>query len=268
MACRPAVTCAGHSSEFDAERMPVSDRTVVAPTQTEQKRANNLPFQPTTFVGRTSEQAAIARLLANPACRLLTLHGPGGIGKTRLALAVVANEVDAFPDGVVFVPLAAISMPDQLVSAIGEALRLTFGGRSDPLAYLLSELRERHMVVLDNFEHLVEGADLISALLAHAPHLKVMVTSRERLNLQAEWLFNVDGLGYPQHQPHAPSASQSVATLTEYSAVDLFIQRATQVQPALALDGKTLTAIVQICQHVAGMPLAIELAAASAWNRH
>lgn len=230
-----------------------------------QKLISNLPFQPTTFVGRSSELAAIARLLANPACRMLTLQGPGGIGKTRLALAIAASEAATFPDGVAFVPLASISKPSQIVSAIGEALRLSFGGQADPTAHLLTELRERHtLLVLDNFEHLLEGADLVPALLAHAPQLKVVVTSRERLNLQAEWLFNVDGLGFPHQQPHAPAASQSLATLTEYSAVALFIQRARQVQPALRLDEETLTTIVQICQHVAGMPLAIELAAVSA----
>ena len=228
----------------------------------EQKLTSSLPFQPTTFVGRSAELAAIARLLANPACRLLTLHGPGGIGKTRLALAVAASEAAAFPDGVAFVALASISMPSQIVSAIGEALRLSFVGQSDPTSHLLSELRERHMLlVLDNFEHLLEGADLVSDILAHAPHVTVVVTSRERLNLQAEWLFNVDGLVFPQQQPHAPATSQNLATLAAYSAVELFVQRARQVQPELALDEATLTTIVQICRHVAGMPLAIELAA-------
>jgi predicted ATPase/transcriptional regulator with XRE-family HTH domain len=246
------------------EPAPTTDRAVAAAVRVEQKPTNNLPLQPTTFVGRSTELAAIARLLANPTCRLLTLHGPGGIGKTRLALTVAASETAAFPDGVAFVALASISMPSQIVSAIGEALRLSFGGQADPIAHLLSELRERHLLlVLDNFEHLLEGADLVSALLAHAPRLTVVVTSRERLNLQAEWLFNVDGLGFPHQQPHAPVASQSLTTLMEYSAVELFVQRARQVQPALQLDEATLTNIVQICQHVAGMPLAIELAAVS-----
>jgi predicted ATPase/transcriptional regulator with XRE-family HTH domain len=250
------------SSRSEVERTPATDRAVAAPMRAEQKLTSSLPFQPTTFVGRSTELAAIARLLANPACRLLTLHGPGGIGKTRLALAVAASEAAAFPDGVAFVALASISMPSQIVSAIGEALRLSFVGQSDPTSHLLSELRERHMLlVLDSFEHLLEGADLVSDMLAQAPQVTVVVTSRERLNLQAEWLFNVDGLVFPQQQPHAPATSQNLATLAAYSAVELFVQRARQVQPALAIDEATLTTIVQICQHVAGLPLAIELAA-------
>jgi DNA-binding transcriptional regulator YiaG len=155
-------------SRSEVERTPATDRAVAAPVRAEQKLTSTLPFQPTTFVGRSTELAAIARLLANPACRLLTLHGPGGIGKTRLALAVAASEAAAFPDGVAFVALASISMPSQIVSTVGEALRLFFVGQSDPTSHLLSELRERHMLlVLDNFEHLLEGAELVSAMLAH-----------------------------------------------------------------------------------------------------
>jgi predicted ATPase/transcriptional regulator with XRE-family HTH domain len=244
-------------SRADVGRTPVINRAAAAPNRPE------LPSQATTLVGRSSELAAIARLLANPACRLLTLHGPGGIGKTRLALAVAASVAATFPDGVAFVSLASIGMPGQIVSAISEALQFSFGGQTDLSARLLGALRERHMLlVLDNFEHLLEGAELVSAMLAHAPRLTVLVTSRERLNLQAEWLFNVDGLAFPNQQPHAP-ATQRLAMMTEYSAVELFIQRAGQVQPGLTLDEATLTSIVQICQHVAGMPLAIELAAAS-----
>lgn len=252
------------ASRVEAERTPATDRTAHAPVHATHRQTSNLPFQPTTFVGRGSELAAIARLLANPACRLLTLQGPGGIGKTRLALAVAAREAATFRDGVAFVALASISMPSQIVSAISEALQLTFVGQSDPTTQLLSVLRERHiLLVLDNFEHLLEGAGLVSALLSHAPHITVVVTSRERLNLQAEWLFNVDGLAFPQQPVQAPSALQGSPAMMEYSAVELFVQRALQVQPGLEADEATLTIIVQICRHVAGMPLAIELAAAS-----
>jgi predicted ATPase len=128
--------------------------------------ASNLPSQSTSFVGRSAELAAITRLLADPQCRLLTLLGPGGIGKTRLALAVAAAHTAAFTDGVAFVLLAAIGMPNQIISAIGEALRLSFVGQSDPTSHLLNKLRERHMLlVLDSFEHLLAGADLVADML-------------------------------------------------------------------------------------------------------
>jgi predicted ATPase/transcriptional regulator with XRE-family HTH domain len=234
-----------------------------APARAELPSPRALPFQPTSFVGRSAELGALARLLANPGCRLLTLHGPGGIGKTRLALAVAAREAMAFPDGVAFVPLASIDRPDQIVSAIGEALQIAPGSHADSTGHLLSALRERRMLlVLDNFEHLLDGAELVAALLAHAPHLTVVVTSRERLNLQAEWLFTVDGLSFPQQHPRAAEAQPS-APPADYSAVALFMQRARQVQPELMLDSAALASVAQICQHVAGMPLAIELAAAS-----
>src|SRR5262249_45068602 len=121
-----------------------------------------------------------------------------------------------------------------------------------------------------NFEHLLDsglsrdkgGADLVADILTHAPELTMLVTSRERLNLQAEWLFGVDGLAFPAEDPHGSAASHSLADRSDYSAGQLFLQRATQVEPRLSLSREALTAIVHICQHVAGMPLAIELAAA------
>ena len=225
--------------------------------------ALGLPFQPTPFIGRDAELTEIATILGDRGCHLLTLLGPGGVGKTRLALEAAARQSQAFADGVAFVALASISAPNQIVSAIGDALNLSFAGQPDPTAYLLGYLRARHMLLLlDNFEHLLDGSDLLSDILQGAPHLTLVVTSRERLNLQAEWLFDVDGLAFPSKDPHGSAAPQSLADLANYSAVQLFVQRATQVQPRLSLSESALTTIVRLCQHVAGMPLAIELAAA------
>jgi WD40 repeat protein/predicted ATPase/transcriptional regulator with XRE-family HTH domain len=263
------------------------------PTRAEQAPASDhkpvlgLPFQPTSFVGRDAEVVEIARLIGDPACRLLTLLGPGGIGKTRLALAMATDQAASFADGVVFVALASVGTPSQIVPAIGDALNLAFAGQAAPAAQLLGYLRERHMLlVLDNFEHLLEGADLVSDILTHAPRITILITSRERLNLRAEWLFDVRGLAYPDarpltnepgdkqpsdlpisRSPDLPASSVvvgrwSLVELEQYSAVQLFVQRATQVQPGFSLSESTLMAIVRICQHIAGMPLAIELAAA------
>ncbi|HJZ48386.1 MAG TPA: adenylate/guanylate cyclase domain-containing protein, partial [Roseiflexaceae bacterium] len=231
------------------------------PLKTLEVHHTNLPAQPTPLIGRAQEVAAVAALLLRPGVRLLTLAGPGGVGKTRLALQVAADLLDAhprllpapsemasgpalsvvegdaglFPDGVWFVALASLSTPNQIASRIGDALHLDFAGQADHTAQLLSHLHGRHLLlVLDNFEHLLDGADLVSTILAHAPHLTMLVTSRERLNLQAEWLFEVDGLAYPPEEPHGSAAPQRLAELADYSAVQLFLQRATQVQPRLS----------------------------------
>jgi len=223
-----------------------------------------LPSQPTSFVGRANELAEIDALLGDPACRLLTLVGPGGIGKTRLALQVATHQIEKFHDGVIFVGLAPVSAPNQIVSAIGGSLRLSFSGQSDPRLQLLEYLQKQHMLLLlDSFEHLPGGAELVAEILTRAPHVIVLVTSRERLNLSAEWLFDVGGLSYPSSDPGSLGSPGDMADLSKYSAVQLFIQRATQMQAVVPLSDATLAMIVRICQHVGGMPLAIELAAAN-----
>jgi predicted ATPase len=232
-----------------------------SPTKSEKHASLILPFQPTAFVGRVTELAEIDALLGDPACRLLTLVGPGGIGKTRLAIEVATHQMERFQDGVVFVDLGSISTPNQIVSVIGSSLNLSFSGQGDPREQLLTYLRKRHtLLLLDNFEHLLEGCELVSELLSSAPRLSILVTSRERLNLSAEWLFDVGGLSYPSGDQSSLGAPKDVA---DYSAVQLFIQRATQMQPLFPLSEATLGIIVRICQHVDGMPLAIELAAAN-----
>lgn len=217
-------------------------------------RRLHLPPQPTPFVGREDEMARITHCFDDPACRLLTLVGPGGTGKTRLALQVARARQEAFLDGVYFVPLAAIAAPALLVPAVAEALRFTFFGRQDPRAQLLAYLREKELLlVLDNFEHLLAGVGLLPEILEQAPQVKLLVTSRQRLDLRWEWLFDVGGLPYPQ--------DEDAGRLPEFSAVQLFAQTASRVRPDFSL-GEEGPNVARICRLVEGLPLALELAAA------
>lgn len=219
---------------------------------------NNLPIQPTPFVGREPEITELGKLLADSSCSLLTLTGPGGVGKTRLSLQVAAENVEAFPDGVYFVPLAPVSSQDLLVSTMSEPLGLTFYGQQDPRGQLLKYLSGKKMLlVLDNFEHLLEGAELIADILTGASHVKILATSRERLNLQGEWLFEVGGMDFPKNG--------EAADLGTYSAVELFVQSARRVVSRFSLSETEAPSVSRICQLMEGMPLGIELA--SAWVR-
>lgn len=216
-----------------------------------------LPIQLTPFWGRELELAGIRRLLTAPTCRLLTLLGPGGIGKTRLALEAASEQGMNFNDGLCFVPLQPLGAADQMVLAIAETLNLSFFSSSEPKTQLLDYLsNKRLLLVLDNLEHLLEGVALVSDILAAAPLVKVIVTSRERLNLREEWLFDVGGLRFPLDETD-PEAEA-------YSAVKLFTQNARRVRPDFGLNGDR-AAVVRICQLVGGMPLGIELAAS--WTR-
>ena len=222
---------------------------------------HNLPTQTTSFIGREDELTEVqSRLLEESACRLLTLIGPGGTGKTRLALAVAAQLLETFADGVYLVSLAPVSEVDDIVAAVAEALRITFYGNADPKAQLLNYLCQKQMLLLvDNFEHLLDGADLLSDVLRQAANITLLVTSRERLNLQEEWVYEVRGLAFPGAIENDSSA------LPTYSAVELFMQRARQIAPNFAPTEDELAHIGHICQLVGGMPLGVELAAT--WSR-
>jgi predicted ATPase/DNA-binding SARP family transcriptional activator len=225
---------------------------------------HNLPTPSTRFVGRERELADVQARLRNPACRLLTLTGPGGIGKTRLALeaalAFTRDAASSFADGACFVSLAAVSAPEFLVSAIADALRFTFYGGDDSQTQLINHLRERRvLLLLDNFEHLLDGAGLIAEILRTSPGVKFLVTSQERLNLQGEWLLEVDGMPFPVGTVAAGMEP------TDYSSVQLFVECARRVDAGFNLSADDLPAVLRICRLVAGMPLGIELAAA--WVR-
>ncbi len=217
-------------------------------------RPHNLPEQPTPFVGRETELAEIADRLENPACRLLTLVGPGGIGKTRLALQAATEALDAFLHGAYLAPLAPVSSVEFLVPTVANALGFQFHGPREPAAQLVDYLREKELLlVMDSFEHLLHGTGWLADLLASAPHVKILATSRERLNLRAEWLLCVAGLSYP---PNGRTTEQGC------SAVQLFVQNASRVRADFSLSEENRPFVARICQLVEGMPLGIELAAA------
>ncbi|MCI0521576.1 MAG: tetratricopeptide repeat protein, partial [Chloroflexi bacterium] len=231
------------------------------------RRAHNLPLQPTPFVGREMELAEIRRLLDDPDCRLLTLVGLGGSGKTRLALQAAAGWLDKMPDGVFFVPLASLSAAEFIVPAIVDALRLPLSQRGvEPQevagetggalqALFLNYLRDKRLLlVLDNFEHLLEGAGLVEAILNSAPGTRLLLTSRERLGLRGEWALEVSGLPYPL-------ADAALAAYQDYDAVQLFLQNARRSWLGFSPGQDDLAAVGRICRLVEGVPLGIELAA-------
>lgn len=221
--------------------------------------AVRLPASPTPFIGREREISEVIELLEDPAHRLVTIVGTGGIGKTRLAVIAARELVHAFKDGVTFVSLAALNSIEFLALAILTALDVSLDGQVDAGTQLHAYLRQREMLlIIDNWEHLLPqdgGIELLAEMLQHAPGLTVLATSRERLGLQAEWLFDLRGLDYPQGLLEAKPET--------CSATQLFMQRARQVQHQLIFSQADLSAITRICQLVEGLPLAIELAAAS-----
>lgn len=249
-----------HAATLLAELFPTADQP-----------PHNLPLPPTPFVGRTQELAALATLLADPACRLITLVGPGGSGKTRLAVETARNAHPTFADGAAFVALAPLLAADAVVPTVAATLNFTLDGRATPQHQLLHYLRgQTLLLVLDNFEHLLTPASasqtataenpalaLVTAILQQAPAVTMLVTSRERLNLQGEWVYDVGGLTIPSEDNAAPGE--------EYSALTLFLQTARRVQAGFAPTAADQAAIVRICQLATGMPLALELAAA--WVR-
>ncbi len=209
----------------------------------------------TPFVGRTKELADLSARLATPACRLLTVTGLGGSGKTRLALEAAKALAAHFPQGTFFVGLQPVIRGDLLVPSIAQAVGLIFYGEGESEAQLLEYLAEKALLlILDNFEHLLDEAELLNSILSHAPSVKILVTSRETLNLREEWRYPLKGLATP------PSVYVSRDTLAEYGAVQLFSYHARRVRPDFDPISEH-ESIVRICNMTAGLPLAIELAA-------
>lgn len=229
-----------------------------------------LPSIPTPFVGRTTELDQLQALIANPANQLITIVGPGGAGKTRLALEVAHRQAGIaesgspahFPDGIFFIPLAALESADELWPALYQAFGFQpssqdEAGRSSRQQLTAFLDGKKLLLVLDNFEQLLDGAKYLSDLTQGASGIQVLVTSRERLSLKRERLFALDGMRYPQR-----TAEQvSVADLEPYSALQLFIQSAQRVDHTFQLDSENLPTVARICRLVNGLPLGIELAA-------
>jgi predicted ATPase/DNA-binding SARP family transcriptional activator len=226
-----------------------------------------LPEHPTTFVGREREVAEACRLLRRSGIRLLTFTGPAGIGKTRLATQVAKTIAADYPDGAFFVPLAPIRDRELVLSALARALFLREAGGRALLDVLRTHLRgKRLLLLLDNFEQVMPAAPYLSELLAGAPGVQMIVTSRELLRLSAEHDFPVPPLALPgvEHARAAPSQSpsQPPEALSGYPAVALFVARARAVRPGFALTPENAEEVVEICRRLDGIPLAIELAAA------
>jgi len=228
-------------------------------------KPNNLPSPPTIFVGREEEFEEIVSLLTKDEIRLLTLHGPGGSGKTRLAIQAASKLVElgdtVFPNGVWHVSLASLQNPELIPQFIGSAIgHAYFDTDREPLQQIVDYLQQRNLLlILDNLEHLisVESTRLIAKIIAHAPHIKILVTSRIRLNVQGEQIFPVGGLKIP------PSDTSLDMDWEAYSAIQLFVHCARRVQPKFEINEQNLEPTIKICQLVEGMPLGIELA--SSW---
>jgi non-specific serine/threonine protein kinase len=257
---------------FSASLQRDDERRFETPTPVSSAVKHNLSAQTTPFVGRENEIAQLEDLLDDPAVRLITVLGPGGMGKTRLAIelghGVVAQasfttanrRVDSrgrfqFFSGVFFVSLAQTRQPEAVINALADSVGFQFYPGGEPKQQLIDFFREKSLLlVVDNCEHVLEGLSVLSDILHSAPRVKIIATSRAKLNLQGEALFTIDGMDFPD--------LQSVSDAMQYSAVKLFVQSARRAQPNFELTEDDLPHVARICALVNGLPLGIELAAA------
>jgi predicted ATPase len=234
------------------EQPPTSN--IQPPTSNRLPPVSNLPTHLTPFIGRERELQELGRLIADPDCRLITLVGPGGMGKTRLAVQAASHSQNIFAHGAAFVPLVAVETVEAIVPAIAGALNISFYGSASPRVQLFHYLREKQMLlIMDNVEQLLDAAGLFVELLEHTTGIKMLLTSREPLNAQGEWVFPVEGLQIPEND--------EAAAIESSAAVALFVQRAQRTRAGFALSARDRPASVQLSRLVEGTPLALELAA-------
>lgn len=246
----------GNTSSVHAARLPDADNRFATPTPTPGKPRHNLPAQTTPFIGREEELSQIEQLIRDPNIRLITILGPGGMGKTRLALEAAESHLERFFNGVYFVALAPLSESESILTAIAESVGYTFEqdqrGEQQQLIDFLNG--KELLLIVDNFEHVINGAPIISDILRGAPDVQIIATSRERLRLSGETLFTLSGMDFPDWETPEDAL--------EYSAVKLFMQSIQRVRPGYELSADDLTYVARICRMVEGMPLGILLAAA------
>jgi predicted ATPase len=250
----------GSTRDLARDLAAVRERLADAPARQLEPLPQNLPVQRTALIGREQEAAALRQLLARVDVRLITLTGPGGIGKTRLALQVAGEITGEFPGGVCFVALSAVREPGLIASVIAQAVGVSETGSQSPqetLKEYFSLLSQPTLLLLDNFEHLVAAAPVIAQLLTIGPKLKVVVTSQAPLHVYGEHEFPVPALALPNLKSIPP-----LEALSRLPAVALFVERARAVKREFALTRENAPAVAAICARLDGLPLAIELAAA------
>ncbi len=248
--------------DLNLERLRPPKQNTSPASLSPQPASHHLPLPPTPLLGRDRELAAMERIFNEAQCRLLTLTGMGGIGKTRLAIEFASRQRSKFPDGVHYVPLASINSADLIVPAIADVLEFSFSGPVDLLVLFFTHLakcvKRPALLVLDNLEHLLAqssaAAELVAEILQRFSNIKILCTSRERLNLHGEWTYELHGLPIPP--------AEFTDRLEDYSAAILFMERARQIHTEFDLTEVDKPALVRICHLVEGIPLAIELAAA------